>query len=300
MFTLPLWSLLTLSAAALQTARNLMQRNLSGTLGLVGATSARFVYGLPFAVLFLAVIAAFGGEPFPAVNARMLVQALLGGIFQIIGTALMLIAMQSRNFAVVTAFTRTDMVQAALFGLVLLGDGLSVSTGIGIVFATVGVVILTAPSFMRDASGQNGSLVASAYGLSAAGSFALAAVFYRGAALSLPDTSFLLAAATVLTVALAAQSITMTGYMLWRDRKALKAIFESWKPSLTAGAFGATASLCWFAAMTLETAARVKTLGLVELLFAMLISGRLLREKLTFLEICGIACIAAGAFLAIV
>jgi drug/metabolite transporter (DMT)-like permease len=300
MFTLPIWSLLTIGAAALQTARNVMQRNLSGPLGLIGATSARFVYGLPFAILYLCLIRLVDDTPLPTLPRAMFGQTCVGAAFQIIGTILMLVAMQKRNFAVVTAFTRTDMVQAAAFGFVILGDGLNVATGIGVVFATIGVIFLTLPAYRKMAQDRQSTLAATGYGLSAAAAFSLAAVFYRGAALSLENVQFMPAAAIVLGVALGMQSVFMVLLMATRNRQALAALLAGWRPSLMAGFFGASASLLWFAAMTLETAARVKTLGLVELLFAMAISGRLLREKLSLFEISGIVCIGAGAILAIV
>ena len=49
-----LWAVFTLIAAAAQTARNAMQRELTATLGTVGATHVRFLFGFPFALLFLA------------------------------------------------------------------------------------------------------------------------------------------------------------------------------------------------------------------------------------------------------
>ena len=44
----------TLIAAAGQTVRNAMQRELTATLGTVGATHVRFLFGFPFALVFLA------------------------------------------------------------------------------------------------------------------------------------------------------------------------------------------------------------------------------------------------------
>ena len=43
-----LWAVFTLIAAAAQTARNAMQRELTATLGTVGATHVRFLFGFPF------------------------------------------------------------------------------------------------------------------------------------------------------------------------------------------------------------------------------------------------------------
>lgn len=60
-----LWIVFTLVAAFSQTLRNLVQRELTGTLGTAGATHARFLYGLPFSVLFLVVVLLVTGVPLP-------------------------------------------------------------------------------------------------------------------------------------------------------------------------------------------------------------------------------------------
>ena len=59
-----LWIPATLAAAAAQTARNATQRRLTETIGTVGATQVRFLYGFPFALAFLALVSlAHRGEP---------------------------------------------------------------------------------------------------------------------------------------------------------------------------------------------------------------------------------------------
>ena len=60
-----LWIPFTLLAAAGQTARNAMQRELTATLGTVGATHVRFLFGFPFALMFLAGVLAGTGRALP-------------------------------------------------------------------------------------------------------------------------------------------------------------------------------------------------------------------------------------------
>ena len=57
-----LWAVFTLIAAAAQTARNAMQRELTATLGTVGATHVRFLFGFPFALVFLAGVVFATGD----------------------------------------------------------------------------------------------------------------------------------------------------------------------------------------------------------------------------------------------
>ncbi|MGC1276753.1 MAG: EamA/RhaT family transporter, partial [Xanthobacteraceae bacterium] len=60
-----LWIVFTIIAAAAQTVRNAMQRELTGTLGTLGATHVRFLFGFPFALLFLTVLMLWTGAPLP-------------------------------------------------------------------------------------------------------------------------------------------------------------------------------------------------------------------------------------------
>src|SRR3712207_6452565 len=138
--TIPLWIPATLAAAAAQTARNATQRHLTEILGTVGATQVRFLYGLPFALMFLQIVLRLTGEPLPEPNAEFLVFVLVGAVTQIIATALMLAAMRERSFSLVTAYTKTEPVQVAVFGLAVLGDPLTPLIAAAIVIATAGVV----------------------------------------------------------------------------------------------------------------------------------------------------------------
>jgi drug/metabolite transporter (DMT)-like permease len=130
-------------------------------------------------------------------------------------------------------------------------------------------------------------------GIASGGLFGLAAVSFRGAILSL-DTSFVPAATFALAVSLAIQTALLTLYLLLRDRTVLGAIFRAWKPSMFAGFMGATASEFWFLAFALTSAANVRTLGLVEVLFAQGVSTILFRQAITAREAVGIVCVVLG------
>jgi len=58
----------TLLAAGGQTVRNAMQRELTATLGTVGATHVRFLFGFPFALLSLLAVALITGLALPRPN----------------------------------------------------------------------------------------------------------------------------------------------------------------------------------------------------------------------------------------
>ncbi|HJU30400.1 MAG TPA: EamA/RhaT family transporter, partial [Hyphomicrobiaceae bacterium] len=131
-----LWAVFTVVAAGAQVLRNAMQKELTATLGTVGATHVRFLFGLPFALVFLALVLAGTGLPVPAINAATLAWTVVAAVAQIAATALLLAVMQQRSFVVTTAYIKTEPVQVAIFGLVFLGDHISLGLGLAILIAT--------------------------------------------------------------------------------------------------------------------------------------------------------------------
>jgi len=292
-----LWAVFTVVAAAAQTVRNAAQKELTGKLGTVGATQVRFLFGCPFAIVFLAAMAAAGGAlPHPGLN--FWPWMLCGALAQIAATALMLAAMEGRSFVVAIAYIKTEPVQVALFGLLFLGDAVTPMMAAAIVIATVGVVV------MSMKAGTLGNMAAggwrpTALGLAAGACFALSAIGYRDAILSLHDPSYAMAATFTLTVGLIVQSLILALYLVLRDRAVLAAILAAWRPSLFAGFMGALASQFWFLAFALTTAANVRTLALVEVLFAQAISRFVFQQPVSAREGIGIAAIVAGVVLLI-
>jgi uncharacterized membrane protein len=133
--------------------------------------------------------------------------------------------------------------------------------------------------------------------LASGAGFAFAAVGFRGAALQAGGASPVLAAAVTLLVAQGLQTAMLGGWLLARDAKVVKAVLALWRPSLFAGFMGAAASAGWFTAFALESAAHVRTLGLVELVFSYALSLKLFRERFTRREQTGMALLVAGLVL---
>jgi drug/metabolite transporter (DMT)-like permease len=292
-----LWIPVTLAAAAAQTGRNATQRRLTETIGTVGATQVRFLYGFPFALLALAAMSLATGETPPAPHAAFLAYALMGALTQILATALMLSAMRERAFSIVTAYTKTEPVQVALFGLVLLGDPLTLSMALAIVVATGGVLLMSVkPGTNLTSSGLRPVL----FGLASGAFFALAAIGFRGAILSLDGGSSLIRASTTLVWGLGLQTAVLLVWLGLFDRRALVASFAAWRPSLGAGFLGALASQFWFIGFALTSAANVRTLALVEVLMAQAVSHRFLAQATSKRELAGMLLILGGVALLLV
>jgi drug/metabolite transporter (DMT)-like permease len=283
------WILFTVAAAAGQTARNAMQRGLTKAIGTAGATHARFLFGLPFALLFFIAVNLAVPGPVPHLHQMFFGWVVFAAVAQIVATALLLAAMQERSFVVSVAYSKTEPVQVALFGTLFLGDHLTGMAIAAVIVATLGVLIM---SWRGGAGGT--TLRPALLGIASGAGFAFAAVFFRGAIKSLDGGSFVLDATTTLFVGLLIQTLMLSAWLLLREPQAMRALIAHWRQSLPAGFLGAAASQMWFLAFALETAARVRTLGLVEILFAQIVSMQIIREGTRWQDVLGIALVVAG------
>lgn len=289
-----LWVPFTIIAALGQVARNAMQRQLTGPLGTWGATNIRFLFGFPFSIVFFAVVIAATGDHVPLPAAAFWPWLLLGALCQIVGTGMMLLAMNDRSFVVTTAYLKTEAIQTAIFGFVFLGDHLTLLKVVAILIATAGVVIAA----LRPGAGKGFTdLKPTLLGLAAAAAFALSAVGFRGAVISVPGVTFVTAASCTLVLGLFVQTLILTIYLLARAPGVIKAILGLWRPSMFAGFMGAFASQFWFLAFALTAAANVRTLALVEVLFAQGVAYYSFKQPLSARELSGIALIVLGVAL---
>jgi len=289
------WVAFTVIAAAGQTARNAMQRELTARLGAVGATHVRFLFGAPFALGLLAVVLSAAGAVPPRPAAQFWPWIVAGALTQVVATALMLLAMTKRSFVVAIAYVKTEPIQVAVFGLVFLGDALTLGSAAAIAVATAGVVLMSQQTGGKSQRQLRPVLL----GLGAASLFALSAVGYRGAILSLNASNFIVAATFTLALGLILQATLLSLYLAIRDRAVLMAIMRAWRPSLFAGAMGTLASENWFLAFALATAASVRTLGLIEIVFAQAVSRLVFKQRTSLREAVGI-CLITGAAIALI
>jgi drug/metabolite transporter (DMT)-like permease len=294
------WIALTLVAAAAQTARNAMQKGLTASLGTVGATLVRFVFGLPFAALSLLAVTFATGIALPRISGGFLLWVALGALTQIAATALMLAAMRQRSFVAATAYVKTEALQVAVFGLIFLSESLSPLAVVAIITATAGVFIMSLPRGVQAAGGATWQPVL--MGLLAGSFFAASAVGFKGAIVTLGaggagSGSFVMDATFTLVCGLLIQTLLLTSWQATRDRRVLVAMMQAWRPSLLAGFMGALASQMWFLAFAIATTAHVRTLGLVEILFAHALSHKLFSQHTSRMEVSGIVLVMAGTFL---
>jgi drug/metabolite transporter (DMT)-like permease len=279
---IPVWAVFTLIAAAAQTLRNAAQRELIGTLGTIGATHVRFLFGLPFALVFLGLARTVTGMPLPRPGGAALVWILFGALAQIVATGLMLATMKARSFVVTTAYTKTEPLQVALFAAVFLGERPSLRLALAIAIATLGVILMSWPR-----RGDRQSFQPALLGLVAGAFFAVSALGFRQGILALASPSFVVAASTALAIGLSLQTVLLGLYLALFDSRTLRLILVAWRPSLLAGFMGALASQFWFFAFAIASAAAVRTLALVEMIFAQIVSRQTFRQSTRWRELGG-------------
>lgn len=286
-----LWIPIVILAALAQTARNAAQRSLVAQAGTLGATLARFLYGIPFAAAWVALLHALPAtaSAVPPFHAAWFGWLVLGAVGQLAATAFMLAAMKQRNFVIGVAFSKTDALQVALFGTLFLAELPGWTTMLAIGIATAGVVLLSLPPKKAAWSGS-----AALWGVASGAGFAISAVGYRGAALQMPEVAPWMVSGWGVLIAQSLQTVLLGGWLALRSPQALRAIATAWRVSTIAGAMGALASIGWFTAFALTTAANVRTLGLVEVIFSLAVSHRFLRERLAPRELQGLALVVAG------
>jgi len=289
-----LWAVFTIVAAFAQTIRNAMQRELSGGLGAAGATHVRFLFGFPFALVFLVVLLVVTGARLPHPGLSFWPWVAAGALIQIAATALMLATMDGRSFVVTIAYTKTEPIQVAIFGFVFLGDTVTWPMFAAICTATAGVIVMS-----TKPGGMVGGMKPTLLGLASGGALALAVIGFRGAILSLDLPNYVMAATFTLVIGLALQAVALSLFLSLRRPSVMFALLRAWKASLFAGFMGALASQFWFLAFALATAASVRTLALVEVVFAQLVARFAFNQRTSPREGIGMALVVAGVALLI-
>lgn len=287
------WILLSIVAAAFQTLRFMLQKQLSlGTLSAGGATLARFYYAAPFVVVLTVAVLIWEGIGLPALSAWFWIYAIVGGLTQIAGTWCVVLLFAQRNFAVGITLKKTEVVQTALVGFAVLGDRISLQGMIAILLGLVAVLIL---SHTPGTAGPRRILSrAAVIGLLSGVMFAISAIGYRGATLEVAHDMPLIRALVALSVVLVSQVLMAGLWLMWREPGQVAKVWGARRVALWIGLAGMGGSLCWFTAFTLQNAAYVFAVGQVEVMFSLLASVLFFHERVSGRELLGIAVLAAS------
>ena len=285
-----LWIPATVVASVFQVARNGLQRGLMPATGPWGATLVRFLFGLPFALLFAGLAWMLTPGADLRFESGFWVSAIVGAAGQVVATASLLVAMRRAGFAVATAVQQSSLPLAAFIGLLVYHDRLGALAWAGVAVTTAGLGVLTWPrqaAGMRPASGAAFSLVS---GLC----FGFTLNAFRHATLALDAAHPIFAALVCVAVVQAMQSAALTAWLAVRDPAALRAVAAGWRQSVGAGFCGACASAGWFTALALAAAAPVRAVGVIEAPIAAFAGRRFFSERLQLRQVAAGAAVLAG------
>ena len=290
------WIPITIFAAFFQNVRTAMQKYLKDRLSTGGATYVRFIFGAPFALLYILGLDYFTDLSIPSPNMEFGLFTVVGGLAQILATALLVSLFSLKNFAVGTTYSKTETVQAAIFGIVILGESLGFGASLAIVISFIGILFISMSSssfgFREFLTGWTSK--AAGYGLLSGAFFGISAVSYRAAALALGGEGAIVQAAFTLVCVLFFQTAVMTIYLPIREPGQITQVLKSWRVAIFVGLTGMLGSVGWFTAMTLQNAAYVRALGQIELVFTFLVSYFFFKEKTNKIEAIGISLIILG------
>ncbi len=291
---MPGWLIVTLGAALLQTWRTALQQRLRGRFSVGTAGFVRYVYAVPVGVvLVLAYLAVVGGS-IPVPGWRFVLGCVVAGLAQVIGTSLLIMAFGYRSFAVGTAYSKTDAVQAAILGAIVLHEQLSAGAWAGIAIGLVGVQTLSLAGQDRAQLLRASVQPAALCGLGAGAGFALTGICLKWAVQSLNPPDPVLAALCGLVLTNTLQTLMQGGWMAWREPAGLRAAFTGWRSAMWVGVLSGLGSAGWFTAFAQAPVALVRTVGQVDMVFTILFSRFYLREAMRASDALGLVLVVMG------
>jgi drug/metabolite transporter (DMT)-like permease len=298
---LPIWIPISVAAALLQSWRTAMQQKLRGLLSVNGAGFVRYLYGMPTAFVLLLIAIEVVDAPVPAINPLFLLWCLLGGLFQIVATNLLIMSFGYRNFAVGTAYSKTETVQSAILAFIVLNEHPRTLAWIGMCIGLVGVVTLSLagrgmkPKELLAATVQPAAVC----GLGAGLVFGFTAVFIKLGNQSLIGPSLMVRALFTLVITNILQILMQGSWLYWREPGELRKAFTSWRTSMWVGTLSGCGSACWFTGFAIAQVALVRAVGQIEIVFTLLFSRFYLKEILKRSDVAGLSLVVLGVLLVV-
>ena len=291
-----LWIIATLCAASFQTIRFTLQKILAdGNLSPLGATYSRFIFAAPWIVCFSLIFLLLTNVSIPDLESQFLLFAVGGGLAQILATVCVILVFKSRNFAVGITLKKTEVILTAFVGLILIGEGVSTISMFLICLGGAGVFFLSKKVSSVDRSNFSILNKSAVYGLLSGLLFAISAVCYRSATLSVVSDLVYLRAGFTLLIVILSQSFVMTIWLALFEPGQIKLVWFERKKGFWVGVTSLGGSFFWFTAFTLQNAAYVKAVGQIELIFSLLITTLFFKERILNREILGMLLIGISA-----
>lgn len=275
-----MWILITLAAATFQILRTSRQHQLRSVLSTAAAGFVRYAYGAPLALLLSLVLFGVLDRDLPGVRASFWPALLVGAVGQIAGTVALLQSFKVRDFAVGTVYSKSEVLFVAALGAIGFETALRPAGWFGAVLVTIGVAWLASKGSLASLLERAGD-PAALLGLAAGAGFAAASLGIGSASRSLTDAPSFDRAVLTLTALLVVQTLLNAGWFVATDPSEIARTIGAWRPAIPVGVLSLLGSIGWAWAFTLESAAKVRTLGQVELIIAFVLARLTLGERHT-------------------
>lgn len=290
-----LWIFFSLAAAGFQTLRFMLQKTLAqGKLSAAGATFARFLYSAPIVLVVMAVYLGLSGTALPELTVMFWLYGAIGGASQVLATVCVVMLFQSRNFAVGVTFAKTEVIMTVLVGLIVLGEGVSLTGFLCILIGVIGVILLSVDPSAVGSGMKRIANRAAGLGIGSGLLFAFSGVFYRAASLEIAVDAPLVRSGLTLAAVTSMQLVGMTIWLAIRESGEIGRVVAAWRSAGLVGLTSMAGSFCWFTAFTLQVAAYVKAIGQIELILGLLASIFVFKEAMSKRELIGMAVLSAS------
>ena len=287
------WVLITAIASLSQTLRSVFQKNLIGEVGVLVSAYSRFIFALPF----VAILSVFFLSSQEVVLLKKLSSTawfflIAASICQILFTIILIKLFTLRSFAIGVAFSKTEVIQTTLLEIIILGFILTSHVLLAIIVGFIGMLFMSKQKLIGNLGYNSLLLKQVTLGVLCGIFLGLSSVLYKVALDSVTSDLIYKKVLVVSFLALAFQSAIFGIYILVTEGKenALKLIFK-WEKGLPVGFFGCAATFCWFYAFSLVDATLVRAVGQLEIVFSILISYILYKERITGFELIGMSLI---------
>ena len=296
------WIAFTLAAATLQAVRTAGQKYLTTHLTPVGTTLVRFLFGLPFVLLYLFFLLQYFEVFLPTLTQEFLISALIASLFQIVGTIFLVYLFTLRNFAIGTTYSKTEAFLTALVAMLFFGEIIQLAGWVAIIISMTGMLVINAAhaSATGMSTFERYFNKASAVGLATGLCMSFSSLMIRKSSLLLELNNVLLSAAVTLATMVCIQTTVLGIYVAVNSPNQIRIAFKNWRPSLFVGITSVGGSILWFTAYTLERVSYVKALGQIEMVIVIFLTTLFFRERITLKELLGIILVTSGVLILII
>lgn len=299
-----IWIPISVFAALMQAVRTAAQKTLSQSMSTMGTTYVRSLAALPLIVAILCGVLWFEGSSVPEFGVTYLSYTFGGALAQVLATALLIRMFALRSFAVGTMLIKTDILMTAFIGTALFSEQLSITGWLALFVVLLGVLLMLlgkidSPSLVTSAESLSRAIFGpvTQVALSCALMFTFSYLCIREATLILQPGSFLWRGTWTVALVIGMQTVFLGIWLALKQPLVFKQLRAHRGLIAFIGITSGLGSIGWFTAFALQNASYVRAVGQIEAVFTLTISWLYFHEKITRLELAGMAVMVVGVLL---